>query len=241
MTGLLLSVKSVTKRFRSFTAVSDVSLNVRPGQRIGIIGPNGSGKTTLINCISGRLRPDSGTITFAGEDVTRLEPYRRARLGIARTFQIPQPFMGMTLAENLYVPLEYGGGGRDPSPTLRDQAHAILELLGLGGKIDADCRALSQIELRKLELARALAARPKLLLSDEAMAGLSPAEVDEVLDILLELSGRGITVIMIEHIMRAIMRFSEDVLCLVSGQVVARGRPEEIVEDPNVRKAYIGE
>lgn len=241
MTGPLLSVKAATKRFRSFTAVSEVSLDVRPGQRIGIIGPNGSGKTTLINCISGRLRPDSGTITFAGEDVTRLEPYRRARLGIARTFQIPQPFMGMTLAENLYVPLEYGVAGRDPSSTLRDQAHAILELLGLGGKIDADCRALSQIELRKLELARALAARPKLLLSDEAMAGLSPAEVDEVLDILLELSGRGITVIMIEHIMRAIMRFSEDVLCLVSGRVVARGRPEEIVEDPNVRKAYIGE
>lgn len=241
MTAPLLSVASATKRFANFTAVSDVSIDVLPGQRIGIIGPNGSGKTTLINCISGRLTPDNGTVSFAGHDVTRLQPYQRAKLGIARTFQIPQPFMGMTLAENLYVPLEYGAGGGTSASTLREQAHAILDMLGLAGKIDSDCRALSQIELRKLELARALAVRPKLLLSDEAMAGLSPAEVDEVLEILLELSSRGITVIMIEHIMRAIMRFSEDVLCLVSGRVVARGRPEEIVEDPNVRKAYIGE
>lgn len=240
MSEPLLTVRGATKRFRNFTAVADVSLDVRAGQRIGIIGPNGSGKTTLINCISGRLRPDSGTIGFMGEDVTRLQPHQRARRGITRTFQIPQPFMGMTLAENLYVPLEHGGA--DPGAgSLRDQAHAILVMLGLGDKIDADCRALSQIELRKLELARALAARPKLLLSDEAMAGLSPAEVDEVLEILLQLSERGITVIMIEHIMRAIMRFSEDVLCLVGGRVVARGRPEVIVEDPNVRKAYIGE
>ncbi len=241
MTDMLLSVQSATKRFGNFVAVSGVSFDILKGQRIGIIGPNGSGKTTLINCISGRLRPEGGRVLFEGSEITRLEPYQRAKLGIARTFQIPQPFAGMTLAENLYVPLDYGADTGDAKGNLKDRAHAILQPLGLGAKIDEDCRRLSQIELRKLELARALAGRPKLLLSDEALAGLSPEEVDEVLEILLGLAGRGITVIMIEHIMRAIMRFSEQVFCLVGGELIARGRPEEIVQNPHVQRAYIGE
>lgn len=242
MSTPLLSAQNVTKRFGSFVALSGISVDVMQGERIGIIGPNGSGKTTFINCIAGRLRPEAGAIAFGGQDVTRLPAYRRAQLGLARTFQIPQPFRGMTLIENLYVPMEYGARhDKGRSAGLRDTAMAILVGLGLGAKADADCRSLSQIELRKLELARALAARPRLLISDEAMAGLSSAEVDEVLDILFELTACGITVIMIEHIMRAIMRFSERVLCIVAGKLVAMGPPDEIVRDPQVQKAYIGE
>jgi branched-chain amino acid transport system ATP-binding protein len=242
MTEPLLSVKGVTRRFGSFVAVSDISLDLRQGERLGIIGPNGSGKTTLINCVAGRLRPDAGSITFAGKDVTRLEAHRRAWLGLARTFQIPQPFHGMTLAENLYVPL--GFGARESAADSRDLRKSALEILaslGLSAKADADCRSLSQIELRKLELARALAGRPRLLISDEAMAGLSVPEVDELLAILFTLVERGIAVIMIEHIMRAIMRFSERVICIMAGKLVATGSPREIVRDPQVQKAYLGE
>lgn len=238
----LLSVQGVTKRFGAFVAVSEISLDLRPGERLGIIGPNGSGKTTLMNCVAGRIRTDAGSIRFAGRDVTRLEAYQRARLGLARTFQIPQPFHGMTLVENLYVPLGYGAN-RDASSSadLRLAALEILDSLGLAAKADSNCRSLSQIELRKLELARALAGRPRLLVSDEAMAGLSSSEVDEVLSILFRLAERGIAVIMIEHIMRAIMRFSQRVVCIMAGRIVATGRPEDIVRDPQVQKAYIGE
>lgn len=242
MSGPLLSVRGITKQFGAFVAVSDVSLDVRQGERVGIIGPNGSGKTTFINCIAGRLRPEAGSITFAGHDVTRFAAYRRARLGLTRTFQIPQPFNGMTLAENLYIPLSFGADeGSAPASNLRDAAMAILASLGLGAKANADCRTLSQIELRKLELGRALAGRPRLLVSDEAMAGLSSSEVDEVLAILLGLAERGIAVIMIEHIMRAIMHFSERVVCILAGKIVASGRPDEIVRNPQVQKAYLGE
>ena len=242
MSAPLLSVRDLTKRFGAFVAVSGVSFEMRPGERVGIIGPNGSGKTTFINCVAGCLRPDAGSITFAGQDVTRLQAHRRARLGLARTFQIPQPFHGMTVIENLYVPLGFGAAGTPPAGReLRTAAAEILDSLGLGSRADADCRSLSQIELRKLELARALAGRPRLLVSDEAMAGLSTGEVDEVLAILLGLAERGIGVIMIEHIMRAIMHFSERVICIMAGKLVAAGRPEEIVRDPQVQKAYLGE
>ena len=242
MSTPLLSATNVTKRFGAFVALSGISVDVMQGERIGIIGPNGSGKTTFINCVAGRLRPETGSIAFCGHDVTRMPAYRRAQLGLARTFQIPQPFHGMTLVENLYVPMEYGARhAGERSVGLRDAAMEILVGLGLGAKADADCRSLSQIELRKLELARSLASRPRLLISDEAMAGLSSTEVDEVLDILFGLAARGITVIMIEHIMRAIMRFSERVLCIVAGKLVAMGPPDEIVRDPQVLKAYIGE
>ncbi len=242
MSAVLLAAEGLTKRFGSFVAVDGVSFTVREGERLGVIGPNGSGKTTLINCIAGRLRPDEGSIQFAGQDMTRLHAYRRAQLGIARTFQIPQPFQGMSLLENLLVPLGFGAKG--PTADHEDQVDAamkILASLGLEAKAQARCQALSQVELRKLELARALAGRPRLLISDEAMAGLSGQEVDEILDILFALAGRGIAVVMIEHIMRAIMRFSENVICIMAGKLVASGKPDEIVRDPQVQKAYLGE
>jgi branched-chain amino acid transport system ATP-binding protein len=234
-----LDVQAVTKRFGGFQALGGVSLSIRQGERFGLIGPNGSGKTTLINCISGTLRADSGRIVFGGHDITGLPAHRRTRLGIARSFQIPKPFTSMTVLENLLIPLEYTGSGRHGGVV--DEAMAILGLMGLAAKARVLSGALTQIEMRKLELARAMAARPKLLVSDEAMAGLSSAEVDDILTILLQLSARGITIIMIEHIMRAVMRFSERIAVLDAGEKIAEGGPDAILADPRVEKAYLGE
>lgn len=243
MSEPLLEVRQLTKRFGSFVALSDVSLTIAAGERVGIIGPNGSGKTTLINCVAGRLRPERGRVLFDSDDVTVLPPHRRAQRGLARTFQIPQPFHGMTPVENLYVPMRFAarGGLRERDGRLRERALELLDSLGLAARADDACGTLSQIELRKLELARALAVEPRLLVADEAMAGLSADEVDEVLEILLALADRGITVIMIEHIMRAIMRFSQRVLCIVSGKLIADGMPADVVRHPDVQRAYIGD
>lgn len=242
MTGALLEVDAVTRRFGGFVALSEVSLTVRSGERLGIIGPNGSGKTTLVNCICGSLSSDDGSIGFAGVDVTRFAPYRRTRLGIARSFQVPRPFTSMTLAENVAVPLEYVAHrqslhGADVSA----EARSILAQMGLADRADAPTGSLTQVDLRKLELARALAARPRLLILDEVMAGLSPVEVDEMLDIILGLSRQGVTIMMIEHIMRAIMRFSERVVCMDAGRVMAEGPPDHIVQNPDVQRIYLGD
>ena len=235
----LLEVHGVTRRFGGFQALGAVDLRVRQGERFGLIGPNGSGKTTLINCISGTLRADAGRIVFAGHDITALPAYRRTRLGISRTFQIPKPFVSMTVLQNLLIPVEYAG--RRHGGAMLDEAMGILELMGLATKARVSSAALTQIEMRKLELARAMAARPRLLVSDEAMAGLSSTEVDDILTILFELNKRGITIIMIEHIMRAVMRFSERIAVLDAGEKIAEGRPDEILADALVEKAYLGE
>jgi branched-chain amino acid transport system ATP-binding protein len=230
----LLQVSAVSKRFGGFTALDSVSLAVQTGERLGLIGPNGSGKSTLVNCICGVLRNEGGSIRFQGQDIGAFPAHRRIRLGIARSFQIPRPFHSMSVLENLLVPLEYVGRGR------LDEAHGILETLGLAAKAGTRSNQLSQIELRKLELARAMAAHPKLLISDEAMAGLSGSEVDEVLKILFDLNATGITVIMIEHIMQAVMRFSQRVVCLDAGKIICEGAPGEIVKDAEVQRAYLG-
>jgi branched-chain amino acid transport system ATP-binding protein len=233
-----LQVKEVSKHFGGFTALSRVSLEIAQGERFGLIGPNGSGKTTLINCISGALRNEAGRIVFQGKDIGRLPAYKRTRLGIARSFQIPRPFHTMTVLENLLVPSAYVMHLRDPEGEV--EAMKILRLMGLAEKAGAAARQLSQVELRKLELARAMAARPRLLISDEAMAGLAGAEVDEVLRILFQLNEQGITIIMIEHIMQAVMRFSQRVVCLDAGKIICEGAPAAIVQNPDVQRAYLG-
>ncbi len=230
----LLEVKNLSKRFGGFSALTAVSLSVARGERFGLIGPNGSGKTTLINCISGVLANDAGSIMFEGEDLSRLPAYRRTHRGIARSFQIPRPFHSMTVLENLLVPLAFVGRGS------RAEADEILRQIGLADKADTPSSRLSQVELRKLELARAMASHPKLLISDEAMAGLSSNEVSEVLEILFKLNATGITVIMIEHIMQAVMKFSQRVICLDAGQIICEGTPASIVQDPGVQRAYLG-
>ncbi len=241
MSQPLLRIQNVSKSFGGFTALYGVSLEIAAGERFGLIGPNGSGKTTLISCVSGALRNDEGSIRFDGEEVSRLAAYQRTRRGIARSFQIPRPFRSMTVLENLLVPLEYiAHRGTFHLEDVRSEAMQILKGMGLAEKANTSSSTLSQVELRKLELARAMAARPRLLISDECMAGLSGSEVDEVLKILFELNERGITIIMIEHIMQAVMRFSQRVVCLDTGRIICEGTPTEIVKDPQVQKAYLG-
>jgi branched-chain amino acid transport system ATP-binding protein len=241
MADMLLEVQHVTKRFGGFQALTDVSLQVHQGERFGLIGPNGSGKTTLINCISGALSTDGGRVLFQGTDITGRPAHQRTRLGIARSFQIPKPFTSMTVLENLCIPLVYAARAQAHGADVVAEAMAILQRLGLEAKADTRATNLTLIELRKLELARAMAARPQLLISDEAMAGLSSAEVDEILAILTALNERGITIIMIEHIMRAVMRFSQRIVVLDAGEIIAQGTPDEIVRNPAVEKAYLGE
>ena len=237
----LLQVRGVSKHFGGFTALSDVSIDIAQGERFGLIGPNGSGKTTLINCVSGSLRNETGSIVFDGEEISHLAPYQRTRRGIARSFQVPRPFSSMSVLENLVVPLEFVAHRRSLHRTdTREEALAILKTIGLLDKADTPSNRLSQVELRKMELARAMAARPRLLISDEAMAGLSSNEVAEVLGILFKLNETGITIIMIEHIMQAVMRFSQRVVCLDAGRIICEGTPEAIVKNPDVQKAYLG-
>src|SRR5437868_14431426 len=206
MAAPLLEITALTKRFGGFLALNQVSIAVKPGERFGLIGPNGSGKTTLINCVSGSLPVDGGRIVFEGRDITTMPAHRRTRLGIVRSFQIPKPFTSMTVLDNLGIPLEYAGHARSEGGGA--EAREILKEIGLDAKAHLRPAGLTQIEMRKLELARAMAARPKLLISDEAMAGLSSGAVDDILATLLRLNAQGITIIMIEHIIRAVTRYS---------------------------------
>ena len=238
----LLQISGLTKRFGGFTALDKVSVDIRPGERFGLIGPNGSGKTTLINCISGAFRTEARTVLFRGEDITQMPAHVRTRRGIARSFQIPRPFKSMTVLENLMVALDFAVAV-DPLVSAahqRETAMSILTGMGLASKADASALTLSQVELRKMELARAMATRPKLLISDEAMAGLAGAEIDEVLDLLMSLAREDITIIMIEHIMHAVMRFSERVMCLDAGKIIAMGTPDQVMADKRVQEAYLG-
>jgi len=241
MTEPILSVTNLTKRFGGFVALNGVNVSLGDKERLGLIGPNGSGKTTLINCISGALFNEQGKVNFAGSDVTGTTASRRAKLGIIRTFQIPRPFRSMTIIENLLIPMEYAASGRMESRNLRDQAMESLEIVGLQDRADENSANLTQIDMRRLELARALSAKPSLLLSDETMAGLSSSEVDEVLDMLFALNERGVAVIMIEHIMRAVMKYSERIVVLDAGKKIADGSPDEIVNNRDVERAYLGE
>jgi branched-chain amino acid transport system ATP-binding protein len=240
MNDALLRIDRVSKHFGGFAALTDVSIAVERGERFGLIGPNGSGKTTLINCISGALLNDDGAIAFEGCDITRLPAYQRACLGLARTFQIPKPFRSMSVLENLRVPLEYAARSRAEHRRAHDEAMDLLSQMGLHRLASANSGNLTQVDMRKLELARAMAAKPKLLISDEAMAGLASNEVDEVLEILFRLNDSNITVIMIEHIMQAVMRFSQRIVCLDAGRIICEGTPETIVADADVQRAYLG-
>ncbi len=227
MSEPLLKIEGLGKRFGGFVALESIDLAVRAGERLGLIGPNGSGKSTLVNCLSGVLRNETGTVLFDGHALNGLPAYRRTRLGLARSFQLPRPFRSMTVAENLRIPLLYTVNARR-GPHLSETAigeHCaeLLRVVGLAAKADRRPRDLTQIEMRKLELARALAAEPKLLIADEAMAGLSHSEVDEILVLLHRLIDQGITIILIEHIMRAVMSFSERLVVLVAGRKIADG------------------
>jgi branched-chain amino acid transport system ATP-binding protein len=240
----LLKVEGVGKRFGGFVALDGIDLTVAPGERLGLIGPNGSGKSTLVNCICGTLQNESGSVTFDGRQIDGLAAHQRTILGLARSFQLPRPFHSMSVADNLRIPLLYAvkaraGSALSPNE-LDERCVEYLRLVGLDHKAKKQPRDLTQVEMRKLELARAMAAEPKLLIADESMAGLSHSEIEDILKLLMRLNERGITIILIEHIMSAVMSFSQRLAVLVSGRKIADGDPQEVVRNPEVEKAYLG-
>jgi branched-chain amino acid transport system ATP-binding protein len=243
MSDALLRVTGLTKRFGGFTAVDGVDLEVGRGERLGLIGPNGSGKSTLVNCLSGTLRNDEGSIVFGGHDIGSEPPHRRVRRGLARSFQIPKPFASMSVLDNLRIPLQYAARQHEKLPLnhIVDEAMRVLGQVGLTHKAHEKSGGLTQVDMRKLELARAVAAKPTLLISDEAMAGLSTSETDDILALLLGLKEQGVAVIMIEHVMRAVMKFSDRIAVLVAGRKIADGVPQAIVNNMEVVTAYLGE
>jgi branched-chain amino acid transport system ATP-binding protein len=240
----LLQVDQVGKRFGGFVALDGINLSVAPGERLGLIGPNGSGKSTLVNCICGTLQNETGSVQFEGRKMDGLAAHQRTILGLARSFQLPRPFHSMSVADNLRIPLLYAVKARSGSHVAKADADErcveYLRLVGLDHKAQKQPRDLTQVEMRKLELARAMASEPKLLIADESMAGLSHSEIDDILKLLVRLSERGITIVLIEHIMSAVMSFSQRLVVLVSGKKIADGKPDEVVRNPEVEKAYLG-
>jgi branched-chain amino acid transport system ATP-binding protein len=246
MSENLLQVENLGKRFGGFVALDGINFDVQAGERVGLIGPNGSGKSTLVNCLCGTLTNETGSVRFDGRRVDGLVAHQRTRLGLARSFQLPRPFVSLSVAENIRVPLLYTVDARKGLHHMRpaelhDHCVEVLKLVGLEAKAHDSPRDLTQVEMRKLELARAIAAEPKLLIADEAMAGLSQSEVTDIVALLIRLNERGITVILIEHIMRAVMSFSQRLVVLVSGRKIADGRPDDVIRDPEVERAYLGQ
>jgi branched-chain amino acid transport system ATP-binding protein len=242
---VLLDVSNLNKRFGGFVALESISLSVQPGERVGLIGPNGSGKSTLVNCICGTLHNEAGSVHFDGHLLDGSTAHQRTRRGLARTFQLPRPFASLSLIDNLRIPLLYTvaarGGARRAAHDIEERCTDLLREVGLEAKARHLPRDLTQVEMRKLELARAMAAEPKLLIADESMAGLTHSEVEEILTLLNRLNGQGVTIILIEHIMRAVMSFSQRLVVLVSGRKIADGAPNEVVRDPEVERAYLGQ
>jgi branched-chain amino acid transport system ATP-binding protein len=235
----LLTVGGVSKRFRGLAAVTDVSFDVPSGAIFALIGPNGAGKTTMFNMIAGMLRPDCGIIALAGVSLIGKRPDAICRAGIGRTFQIVRPFYGMTVEENVTV----GALVRTRDMAMaRRRAHEVLELLELEGKRRAEVQSITLPDRKRLEVARALATAPRLLLLDEVMAGLRPTEIDRMLSLLRHLNiARGITILLIEHVMRAVMALSQHIVVLHHGEVIAAGSPAEVTRHPAVLSSYLGE
>jgi branched-chain amino acid transport system ATP-binding protein len=235
----ILEVRGVTKRFGGLVAVSDVSFSIAEGEILGLIGPNGAGKTTLFNIVNGVYKADQGTITFAGENITGRSPDKVVHIGVARTHQIVKPLNDLTLLDNVTVGACFGREYLDLKAA-RAIAAEVLQQVGLGNRLDTLARSLTIAAKKRLEVARALAAKPKLLLLDEVLAGLNPTEITQMIELVRRIRDSGISVFMIEHVMQAIMSLSDRIVVLNLGRKLAEGRPDEVVHNTDVVEAYLG-
>jgi len=234
----ILSVLNITKQFGGLVAVKNLSFDVEYGESVGIMGPNGAGKTTLLNIIAGECKPDSGAVKFKGKDITSLSCHEICKLGIARTFQIPQPFTNMTVKQNLIVAARYGGGLREKDAEY--QADQILDFLGLSGWKNTPIKNLQTITLKILELARALASKPVILLLDEVAGGLTDLEIPQLLNVLKQVRSSGITVLLIEHIMKFMLEAVDRIIVMSEGIKIAEGTPDEVINNDKVIDVYLG-
>ena len=237
----ILDVQNVTRRFAGLIAVNNVSFSLQPKEMLGIIGPNGAGKTTLISLISGTVAPTSGDILFEGKSINPLQTYQRARIGIGRTFQIMRPFPGLSVLDNVAVGALFGhGGGESQLSRAREMARAQLDFVGLGAFVDQRADELGGPGRKRLELAKALAMQPKVLLCDEVMAGLNHVEIDEVIDVIRKVRDEGISILVIEHVIKAIKSLSDRLMVLHHGEKIADGDPDTVLSNQAVVEAYLG-
>jgi branched-chain amino acid transport system ATP-binding protein len=231
----LIELHGVSKSFRSVRAIEDVTLSLDEGEALGIVGPNGAGKTTLLNLIAGTTKPDAGRIVFAGRDITRLPGHRHCRAGIARTFQIPRPFGGLTAYENVLVAATYGGGGRRP-----EACADALDQVGLLRKANTQAGFLTLLERKRLELARAVVTGPRALLLDEIAGGLTEPEVAELVATVQEVRARGTSILWIEHVVHALLSVVDRLVALVQGRKLLDGEPRAVIESAELRDVYLG-
>jgi branched-chain amino acid transport system ATP-binding protein len=237
MPNSLLVVENVSKRFGGLVAIDNASFHVKSGTITALIGPNGAGKTTLFSIISGFLPPDHGRVLYAGSDITAVPPHQRARRGIARTFQIVQPFAGLTVRENIAIGSHLWQRSRSAALEAADQ---VALSVGLSSQLEAPAATLTAAGSKRLELARALAIAPRLLLLDEVLAGLNPSEIRDMVPVVRELTAQGMTILMTEHVMQAVTALAEHVLVLAEGRIIGRGTVQEVAADPLVIEAYLG-